>query len=79
MRHYEAWLAGAMLMAGISLAACESPSGSAQQEAAPAKLSNAPPQEPINAPDINLSMQLYDANIGDTATGVGGGGANDPP
>jgi hypothetical protein len=74
MRQYEAWLAGAMLAAGISLTACEAPSGRTQPEATPRKLSNVP-QKPINAPDINMAMQLYDANIGDTATGVGGGGA----
>ncbi|MGE5610100.1 MAG: hypothetical protein ACM359_12665 [Bacillota bacterium] len=75
MRQYEAWLAGTMLVGAISLTACEGPTGQAQPESTPQKLSNAPPQEPINAPDIDMAMQLYNANIGDTATGVGGGGA----
>lgn len=61
---------------GLGLVGCENGTGTYDQTTQPQKLGQMSSETPINAPDINIYMEQFDANIGDTATGVGGGGAN---
>ncbi len=41
----------------------------------PAMMSNQP-SRPLDAPNINSDMERFNSNLGDTATGTGGGGAS---
>lgn len=79
MRQYAVWLIVGIPLILFTLAACQSDqAGPATRETAPPTLSNVPPEQPLNAPDITLPMKLYDANIRDTATGAGGSNAGAP-
>ncbi len=58
----------------LALTGCENGSGSAAHRTEPQMLSAAG-DRPLSAPDIDLNMESFNANIGDTTTGVGDGNA----
>lgn len=79
MRIGGSWLLSIGLAAGTTvLLGCQSEDVALETDANPQLMSNVRTDLPLAAPDISSDMQRFDAGIGDTGTGTGGGGAYDP-